>query len=447
MTSGIARLRAWLGEPVDAASSAAFRIALGALLFASTLRFAWKGWIDEFYLAPSFHFGWTGFEWLTPFPRAVLYGQFGLMALCALCLMLGFCYRAAALCLCLAFTCVELFDKTYYLNHYYLVSLLLALCVVLPLHRTASLDARLWPARRSERVPRAVPLLCALQLGFVYFFAGLAKLDGDWLLRAQPLTTWLARYADAPAIGPLLQLPGVAHGLAWAGAIFDLSVAFLLCARRTRLAAYGLLVAFHAATGLLFPIGLFPRLMIALTPVFFAPTWPRALFARLSLCGPAAGSMPAAARPLAALPASALALYVALQLVLPLRHVLHPGAVNWTEEGFRFAWRVMLIEKTGRVELRVHDPRTGERFAVSPREELSARQLAMMATQPDMIAQYARHLARRFEARGRPGVEVYADAFASLNGRRPQRLIDPDANLALPAALLARRGYVVPLSE
>ena len=127
--------------------------------------------------------------------------------------------------------------------------------------------------------------------------------------------------------------------------------------------------------------------------------------------------------------------------------MLYPGAVNWTEEGFRFAWRVMLIEKTGRVELHVRDPRTGERFTVSPREELNPRQLAMMSTQPDMIAQYARHLARRFAAQGRPGVEVYADSFASLNGRRPQRLIDPNANLALPAATLARRGYVVPLAE
>ena len=130
-------------------------------------------------------------------------------------------------------------------------------------------------------MPRCVPVLLALQLGLVYFFAGLAKLDADWLLRAQPLATWLTRYGDVPAIGPLLSLPGVAHGLAWSGALFDLSVAFLLCGRRTRLPAYALLVLFHGATGLLFPIGLFPWLMIALTPVFFAPTWPRALFARL----------------------------------------------------------------------------------------------------------------------------------------------------------------------
>ena len=37
-------------------------------------------------------------------------------------------------------------------------------------------------------------------------------------------------------------------------------------------------------------------------------------------------------------------LFLGIQFLLPLRHLLYPGNVNWTEEGFRFAWRVMLVE-------------------------------------------------------------------------------------------------------
>ena len=39
-----------------------------------------------------------------------------------------------------------------------------------------------------------------MQVGLVYGFAGLAKLRGDWLLRAQPLRTWLAAHAGAARI-------------------------------------------------------------------------------------------------------------------------------------------------------------------------------------------------------------------------------------------------------
>ncbi len=48
----------------------------------------------------------------------------------------------------------------------------------------------------------------------------------------------------------------------------------LLLWRRTRLVAWVAVVAFHVATWLLFPIGVFPWLMIGVTTIFFEPDWP-----------------------------------------------------------------------------------------------------------------------------------------------------------------------------
>lgn len=59
-----------------------------------------------------------------------------------------------------------------------------------------------------------------------------------------------------------------------------------------------------------------------------------------------------------------------------------------------------------------------------------------MSTQPDMIAQYARHVAARYRAAGHPNVSVHADAWASLNGRPVQRLLDPAADLGAPRSTL-----------
>lgn len=414
--SWLTRSRGQLAQPVDAAGVAFVRFAFGSVLAFSAVRFWAKGWIEELYLTPSYHFAYPGFEWITAHPPWGLHAHFAVMAIAALLFAFGIAYRASALMLFFTFTWIELIDQTYYLNHYYLVSLVLALACVLPLDRRGA-------------VPLVVPVLLRAQLAIVYFFAGVAKLDADWLLRAEPLRTWLFAHSDVPWLGPLLQPVWVAFVLAWAGALFDLSIAVLLCLPKTRLLAYLAVVGFHVATGLLFPIGVFPVVMIALTTVFFPHDWPRALLERLGRPR-ATHTMPASAPPLAAPAMLALALYLTLQVLIPLRHFAYPGSVNWTEEGFRFAWRVMLIEKTGHVELRVVDRATGQRFTIDPRDELSPRQVAIMSTQPAMVIQYARHVAERFAQRGHPDVAVYADAFTSLNGRRTQRLIDPAYDLA-----------------
>lgn len=37
--------------------------------------------------------------------------------------------------------------------------------------------------------------------------------------------------------------------------------------------------------------------------------------------------------------------YFAFQILFPWRYLLYDGNIFWTEEGYRFAWRVMLMEK------------------------------------------------------------------------------------------------------
>jgi len=436
----LARFRARLAEPVDAAGVAIVRIAFGCVLAFSSIRFWAKGWIEELYLTPSYHFSYPGFSWITAHPPWGLHVHFAVMAIAALMFALGAFYRASAFVLFVTFTWVELIDQAYYLNHYYLVSLVLALSCVLPLQRAWSIDA--WRLRLRNSVAFAVPFVLRAQLALVYFYAGVAKLDADWLVSAEPLRTWLFAHSDLPVLGSLMQTAWFAFALSWAGAIFDLSIALWLCLPRTRPFAYFAVVAFHVATGLLFPIGVFPLVMIALTTVFFAPDWPRRVHQRAR---PRATLT--ALAPLSLSATYAIAAYLALQALLPLRHFAYPGAVNWTEEGFRFAWRVMLIEKTGHLELRVLDQVSGQSFTVDPRDELAPRQLAIMSTQPQMIIQYAHHVADGYRARGHRDIAVYADAFASLNGHRTQRLLDPTFDLTAPYSALAAHPAITRLES
>ncbi len=418
-----AAVTAWFGRRVPGHSLAALRIAFGTLMLVATIRFAARGWIDSLYLEPSFHFTYYGFGFVRPWPAPWLYLHFALLGLAALLVALGLFYRVAIALLLLLFGYVELLDVTTYLNHYYAITLVAALLVFVPAQNVASLDA--WRARRrgaplDETVPWASIFVLRAQLGIVYFFAGVAKLHADWLFDAQPLSIWLAARTDAPVIGPLLGYRWVALAMSWAGAIFDLTIPFWLSWNRTRAAAYLTVVTFHVVTWELFPIGMFPWIMIGLTPIFFAPDWPRRILRRRT--DPAE---PTPSRPIGRLALGAMALWLLVQIAMPLRHHLYRGDVLETEQGFRWSWYVMIVERGGVATFRVQHP-DGRVEEVAPRD-LTLMQRRMMATQPDLVLQYAHHL--RDQRQGER-VRVYADVFVSTNGRPNRRLVDPAVDLA-----------------
>ncbi len=440
------RLTARLAEPTSADSAAAFRIAFGLLGLVAVIRFWVLGWIDELYLAPIHHFSYLGLSWVRPWPAWGMYLHFALIGLASLGIALGYRYRACAATFFVLFTYVELIDKTTYLNHYYWMSLASLLMVFLPLHRAASLDAKRAPGPQPAAVAVGVVWALRAQVAVVYVFAGIAKLNPDWLLHAQPLRIWLYNSGDVAVVGGFLKQPWVAYAASWAGAAYDLTIVGWLLWARTRPLAYAVVVLFHLATWALFPIGLFPWVMIAATLVFFSPDWPGRLLRRTGRSPQSA--LPADAVALGSVRLSrvalaAFALFALAQILIPLRHWFYPGNVRWNEEGYRFAWRVMLTEKTGEAQFRVFDPATGERWVVSPDNYLTPLQTERMAYQADMILETAHLIAREFARHGRD-VEVRADVFVAFNGRQTARLVDPSVNLARLEHGLAPKTWLLP---
>jgi vitamin K-dependent gamma-carboxylase len=451
-----ARLRSSLAAPRDIAALAAFRVAYGTIVVISALRFLLTGWIDQMFVMPRFHFSYWGFGWVSLPTAGITYALFVLMAVLGALVALGLFYRPAVGLLFVVFTYLQLVDVANYLNHYYLVSLLAALLFFMPLNRGFSLDARLRPAIWSATLPAWCTYLLRFQIAIVYLNAGLAKATGDWLLHAQPLNIWLSARTDLPLVGPLLDRPDVAFVAAWAAFLFDTTIALFLLWRRARPYAYIAVLAFHLGTHLLFPpIGMFPVIMVVSALVFFDSSWPRHLAARarrIARRAPALPSFAGAALPDKPFPvrrvslwgAAAAGLFVVAQVLLPLRAHAYGGNVLWHEQGMRFSWRVMSRAKNGSVSYLVRERSTGREWHVSPARYLTAKQEREMAVQPDLILQLAHHIADDFEARGRPGVEVYAEAWASLNGRRAERLVDPRIDLARQRDGLGVKDWILP---
>ena len=425
------RLMPMTTRPVSGASIIAFRAIFGLMGLLVIARFFAHGWVGPLYLEPTHHFTYLGFAWLQPWPGWGMYIHFAVLGILSLGMAVGYCPRWCAALFCLGFTYVELLDRTTYLNHYYLMSLVSLLLALLPL--------------RGRTVPLWAIWILRAQVGVVYVFAGMAKLNPDWLFHALPMRIWLYQHGDLPVIGPLMQETWTAYAMSWGGATFDLAIVPALLWWRTRPLAYVALVAFHLTTWILFPqLGIFPWLMIGLSLIFFDPDWPRRLLPHRMLRGSTEAALPKIHSWQTRAVLVALTVMAVVQLALPLRHWAYPGNVRWNEEGYRFAWRVMLTEKVGFVQYRVRDLGTGQTWLVDPDDYLTLLQTERMAIQPDMIRQTAHFIANDFAARGYPNVTVAADAFASFNGRPNSRLIDPTTDLASIKPGLTSKGWVLP---
>ncbi|WP_299458070.1 HTTM domain-containing protein [uncultured Microscilla sp.] len=429
-------------RPVDNAILGVFRIFFGSLMLVSLIRFAAKGWIKDLYITPKFFFTFEGFHWVQPLPGNGMYWLFGgLMVLCV-CIILGLFYRLSMGLFFLGFTYVELIDKTNYLNHYYFISVLSFLLIFFPLHHRFSLDRQWFAQLRQQTVPFWYVAALRCQIGLVYFFAGIAKLKYDWLVYAEPLKTWLAVRTNYPLVGAWLQYDWVPYLMSWAGALFDLSIAFLLAWWVSRPVAYGLVVVFHLLTWLLFNIGIFPWIMMVSATVFFSTGFYQRVFSSPVLApSHSSPALPWRTR----LVKGFVAFFLIVQCLLPLRHWLYKGDVLWTEEGFRFAWNVMLIEKTGLVSFVAHDPQTQQQWEILPGKILTPLQEKMMATQPDMILQLAHHLGKQLRQEGHPKIQIRAKSYLAFNGRKSQPYIHPEVDLMQIKWQQPRSEWLLPL--
>ncbi|MGB1040190.1 MAG: HTTM domain-containing protein [Flavobacteriales bacterium] len=406
-----------------------FRVIFGLITLLSSVRFFAKGWIEELYLNPVFHFKYYGFNWVEIASPSITYLLFGLMILSSLGILLGLFYRISAILFFFLFTYFELIDLTNYLNHYYFVSLVDLLMIFLPANCNFSLDVKFGFTKRKNAVPSWTTNSIKLQLAIVYVFAGIAKLNYDWLIEAQPLSIWLAPHTNLPLIGDLMDEKIVAYLFSWGGALFDLSVPFLLWNSSTRKYAYFFVVVFHVLTSILFPIGVFPFVMILCTLIFFSSEFHSRLLRFLgnnssqqtddSIQKPKSNN----------LVKYVLVSFFIFQFLFPFRYLLYSGNLFWTEQGYRFSWRVMLAEKTGYASFKVFPYRDNRSITINNSDFLTPQQEKMMSTQPDFILQYAHFLGEQHQINDSIIPVVKVDSYVSINGKGSQRYVKKNVDL------------------
>lgn len=447
------RISKYLNSYSQASTLAFFRLAFGLMMLLSLVRFASYGWIEKFYIKPQFHFTYYGFSWVKPLGMYT-YLLFIICGLAALCIAIGYKYRLAAIAFCLSFTYIEFMDKTTYLNHYYFITIVSFVLIFLPANCYFSVDAYKNHKLAFQKIPSWNVDILKLLLAIVYIYAGLAKINSDWLFEAMPLKIWLPGNSDLPIIGSWLNKNWVIYAFSWIGMIYDLIIVFLLLYKPTRLFAFALVVIFHVLTRILFPIGIFPYVMIISTLIFFDSGFHKKIlemvsrFFRFNLLVFENGKEKIQQfTSLYKAKLTFIAAFLAFQLLFPFRYLLYPNELFWTEEGFRFSWRVMLMEKAGYTQFTVTDSKTKKTIHINNSLFLTAFQEKQMSFQPDFILEYAHYLHDFYQKQGCHDPEVHVESYVALNGRLSQKYIDPEINLAKENESFLHKTWILPFND
>ena len=403
------------------------------------------------YIDPSFHFTFYGFEWVTPLGNYT-YLLFFICGLSAFFVAIGYRYYMSIIIFFLSFTYIELMDKTTYLNHYYFVSILSFLMIFLPSNSSYSVDSYL-QKKSFKYTPKWCVDSIKLLLFIVYFYSGLAKINKDWLFEAQPLKIWLTTGSyDFPLIGSnLMQQEWFHYFMSWGGMFYDLLIPFLLIYTRTRVFGFLLVIFFHLFTVLLFPIGMFPYIMIMSSLIFFSSKTHKKILdfilkpfidkiksiremkiiniqkERISLI--------------------VVSVFFIIQFLFPFRYSLYPGELFWNEQGYRFSWRVMLMEKKGYTTFKVVNKENDNSFYIMNNSFLTELQERQMSFQPDFILEYAHFIGDYYKKKGLKNIEIYADSYVALNGRINKRFVDPETDLLKEKRGFKNKDWIIPFNE
>lgn len=482
----------FLFKEVSASSLGILRLLFGLILLEDYVNFH-QYFMN--YLEPSgFYNTYDLFHWVHLMPRYWIDIFFyGAMASCIL-FSLGIHYRLNAVLTFLSWTYIFLIDKGHYNNHFYLVSILLFFFCITDADRWASLTKK-----EKTTVPYWQVCLFRWQIALVYFYGGLAKIQWDWL-HGFPMCYWLpsAAHKYPEFMQAYMITPTFTYLFAYGGLVFDLCVPFLLLSDKWRRWALIAVVAFHTLNDHTWNIGDFPTIMLASTPIFFAPSWAAQFYERIKpkrwvwvglavLFAGAVGyglwlddlfhgtnryfkmlSYPVLLylffhgngmleKERAETPSFFsrkrasivfLSIWFSFQLLFPFRQWLYKGNPSWTGEGHLFAWRMMLVDTADAWRMRVIIPETGEEFPVALNEYINYRQYRKMRRTPKSFLRFAHFIRDELKANGVKDPIIKMEIWKSVNNRTPQLVNDTTLNYAeVPYSSVAPATWLTEWSE
>ncbi|KAF7217002.1 vitamin K-dependent gamma-carboxylase [Nothobranchius furzeri] len=448
-------LVALLNRPTDPASLGIFRCLFGLLMAIDVTQERGLSHLDYKYLDGTPVCRFPLFNSLEPLPLDWMYLVYLVMFIGAIGIMLGCFYRLSCLMFISTYWYIFFLDKTAWNNHSYLYGLIGFQLTLMNSNRYWSVDGLRRPSIRNAHVPLWNYTVLRMQIFIVYFIAGVKKLDADWVegySMSYLAHHWLFDPFKAILPVELVSLL-VVHG---GGLALDLTAGYLLFFDATRPIAIFFVSYFHGMNSQLFSIGMFSYTMLATSPLFCYPDWPRRFFSRFpSFLSPVLPFTSSEIQPSTScvypqnhstehqetqnvpkssklrfkhkLGAIFTILYIVEQFFMPYSHFITKGYNNWTNGLYGYSWDMMVHSRSHQhVKITYKDGKTGEVGYLNPGVFTQSRR---WKDHGDMLKQYATCLGHLLPRYNISDPEIYFDIWVSINERFQQRIFDPRVDI------------------
>ena len=410
-------IKKWLSENIDNSGLVLFRILLGLLIVAESFGAILLGWVEAVFIQSKFTFNFIGFDFLQILHGEKMYTYFFVMGIFGLLITFGLFYRLAMVLFTFMWTTVYLIQKESYNNHYYFLILICIIMIFLPANGKLSVDAKLFPKLKQTKIPRWMPYLLLFQLAILYFYAAIAKLYPDWL-DGTFSRILLNGITQRQFLLDIFNQKWFLLTYAYAGIFFDLLIMPALLWKKTRKLAILASFGFHLFNAYSLKIGIFPFLALSFIVLLYDSIPLKFLNDKQEIS------------PNNRINTKFFLVFFIpffiVQIILPLRHHFIKGDVLFTEEGHRLAWRMMLRERKGTLNIKVVDKKTGLTDYHNYASELTPKQVKLLSNSPDIIWQYCQKLKKE----AKKPISIFVECSVSINRRPYYKLIDEKTDMA-----------------
>ncbi|MCB9034146.1 MAG: HTTM domain-containing protein [Chitinophagales bacterium] len=369
-------------------------------------------------------------NWLPLFPEPVSNLIASLMIIASVFIIIGLYYRLAICFYTLSYAYFFFIDMAFYNNHYYLILLLCFIFLFINADYAYSLKLMLFPSKSKLQIPNWNYIILKFIIFWVYFCAGLVKLNTEWLSGDVMRSSLL--YSNDYTYFKDMNIDFATNLLTYFGLIFDLSVGFLLLNNKTRKYAIIPILIFHITNMFSLKIGIFPYSMIIFTIIFIPPNnFTKPIFNKIQnilshskFCIEEVNYNQQYKKNAYKL----VYLFILINLLLPFRHYLIKGNVDWTGEGVNFAWRMKSnLKFATRYDIFMYDKQTKQEIKSSL--NIHDFHIRTSIRQPIYFIQIKDYLLKK-NNRNSENTEVLIKVCCKFNMHEPQYLIDTSLDIS-----------------
>lgn len=384
----------------------ALRLAFGFSMFLWALMMMFSGRVSAIYSPQLIHIPYRGLEWVQPLPVWAMYGVFTGIALSALALGAGWFFRRSAFVFTLLFAYAALIDQASYLSYYYFVLLLAVMLLLSPAHRNFSIDLIRKPEIRIDYIPRWLLLAFQLQVAMVFFFAGMAKLNADWLFSGAQMSSWVNNSIEQ--LGWSLHIPGwLPMVFSWMMLLFDFIIPHFLFDQRTSYRAFWVVLMVQTIGFILLPTGIFPLLMILACTVFLPAERIHNFFSRVAYflydvfefkgdVFQPGGNFMLQFKVRFLFPLLAL-MFIGIQVFAPVVMYLQIGSVRWANSAFHFSAEMPINTRFTDLQFYSKNTLTGQIDRIDVEQLLTPEQKMRISSDTSLVEGFITQLREKSE--------------------------------------------------